>query len=116
MHNIVYDKNKKALIATLSGNISVEQGNAMLMEFKQSAAGINPRETKLIIHQDNLTASLFILPILQSFLQLVGQLRFKEIYLVNSEKYASMIKQSLSNYGIENSIRYASTVKEVLSN
>jgi hypothetical protein len=115
MHNIVYNKSKKALIATLSGNIGIDQANTMLSDFKKSVININAKEHILIINPENISASLFVLPILQSFIQMVAQLNFKRIYLVNSDKYAAIIKQNLSNYGVADSIRYAASVSEALS-
>jgi hypothetical protein len=115
MHNIVYNKNKKALIATISGNISIDQANTMLSDFKKSVININAKDHILIINPENISASLFVLPILQSFIQVVAQLNFKRIYLINSDKYAAIIKHNLSNYGVADSLRYAASVSEALS-
>lgn len=115
MHNLIIDKGKKALIAGLSGNIGIEQANEMLSDFKKTVAGINTKEYIFIINPENISASIFVLPILQNFLQLVAQLNFKKIHLVNSDKYAGIIKQSLGSYGIANSVVYAGSVKEALN-
>jgi hypothetical protein len=115
MHNIVYDKNKKALVATITGNIGTEEANTMLSDFKKSVQGLNAKEHILIISPENISASLFVLPILQSFIQFVGQLNFKKIYLINSNKYAAIIKQSLNSYGVANSVQYANSIPEALS-
>ena len=114
MHSITLDKGKKALIAALSGNIGVDQANAMLGDFKKSVSEINPKDHVLIINPENISASLFVLPILQSFVHLVGQLNFKKIYLVNSDKYAGIIKQGLSGYSVANNIAYVDSVKDAL--
>lgn len=115
MHNISYDKNKKALIASISGNISVDDANAMLMDFKRSVSGLNAKEHVLVISPENVSASLFVLPILQSFIQVVSQLKFKKIYLINSDKYAGIIKQSLSSNGMSDSVQFANSVREALN-
>lgn len=115
MHNIVHDKSKKALIATLSGNIGVEQANSMLTDFKQSISNLNTKEHILIINPVNISASIFVLPILQSFIQLIGQLSFKRIYLINTDKYAAMIKQSLGGYGLADNINYADNISDALN-
>lgn len=115
MHSISFDKGKKAMMANLSGNIGVDQANQMLSDFKKVTAGINTREYILIINPENITASIFVLPILQSFLQLVAQLCFSKIYLVNSDKYAGIIKQSLNSYGIANSVAYVNNMGEALN-
>jgi hypothetical protein len=115
MHEIVYNKNKKALIATISGNIGIDQANRMLMDFKNSVNGLNANEHILIINPENISASLFVLPIIQNFIQIVAKLKFKKIYLINSDKYADIIKQSLNNYGVIDSLEYASSVAESLS-
>jgi hypothetical protein len=115
MHEIVYNKNKKALIATISGNIGIEQANRMLSDFKNSVNGLNANEHILIINPDKVSASLFVLPILQNFIQIIAKLKFKKIYLINSDKYADIIKQSLNNYGVNDSLEYASSVAESLS-
>lgn len=115
MHEIVYNKNKKALIATISGNIGIEQANRMLLDFKNSINGLNAKDHILIISPENISASLFVLPIIQNFIQIVAKLKFKKIYLVNSDKYADIIKQSLNNYGVSDNLEYASSVAESLS-
>lgn len=115
MHEIVYNKNKKALIATISGNIGIDQANRMLLDFKSSVNGLNANEHILIINPENISASLFVLPIIQNFIQIVAKLKFKKIYLINSDKYADIIKQSLNNYGVNDSLEYASSVAESLS-
>jgi len=115
MYEIVYNKNKKALIATLSGNIGIEQANSMLLDFKNSVNGLNAKESILIISPENISASLFVLPIIQNFIQIVAKLKFKKIYLINSDRYADIIKQSLNNYGVNDSLEYASSVAESLS-
>ncbi|MDF2889654.1 MAG: hypothetical protein K0R80_21 [Clostridia bacterium] len=114
MHNIIIDKRKKAIIATLSGNVGIEQANNMLTDFKKSLSGLNIQEYILVISPDNLSTSFLVLPILQNFIQLVAQLKFKKIVLINSDKYAALIKQSLSNYGVADSLRYAASVDEAL--
>jgi hypothetical protein len=114
MHNIIIDKRKKAIIASLSGSIGIDQANNMLMDFKKSVSGLNAAEHILIISPDNLSTSFLVIPILQNFIQLVAQLKFKKIILVNSDKYASIIKQSLNNYGVADSLRYAASVNEAL--
>lgn len=114
MHEILYNKNKKAIIATLSGNIGVDQANTMLSDFKKSISGINAEEHILIISPENISASLFVLPIIQSFIQLVAKLKFKKIYLVNSDKYADIIRRSLSSYGVNDSVEYAGSIEESL--
>jgi hypothetical protein len=114
MHEIVYNKNKKALIATISGNIGIDQANRMLLDFKDSVNGLNANEHILIINPENISASLFVLPILQNFIQIIAKLKFKKIYLINSDKYADIIKQSLNNYGVNDSLEYASSVAESL--
>lgn len=115
MHEIVYNKNKKAIIATISGNIGIEQANSMLLDFNKSVNGINAKEHILIISPENISASLFVLPIIQNFIQIVAKLKFKKIYLINSDKYAAIIKQSLNNYGVYDSLVYASSVAESLN-
>ena len=115
MHEIVYNKNKKALIASISGNIGIEQANKMLLDFNYSVNGLNATEHILIINPENISASLFVLPIIQSFIQIVAKLKFKKIYLINSDRYADIIKQSLNNYGVSDSLEYASSVAESLS-
>jgi hypothetical protein len=115
MHEIVYNKNKKALIATLSGNIGIEQANKMLSDFKNSVNGLNAKEHILIISPENISASLFVLPIIQNFIQIVAKLSFRKIYLVNSDKYADIIKRSLNSYGVQDSLEYTSSVAEALN-
>lgn len=114
MHNIVYDKSKKALIASLSGTISIDQANAMLTDFKKAVQGLNAKEHILVIHPEKISASLLIIPILQSFVQLVGQMNFKKIYLIDSDQYAGIIKQSLSGYSVSDNVAFASSVKDAL--
>ncbi|MDF2841471.1 MAG: hypothetical protein K0Q99_2243 [Clostridia bacterium] len=115
MHKIVSDKKKKTLVATISGNIGIEQANTMLADFKNSIEGINAKETTLIISPENISANIFVLPILQSFIQLIGQLNFNRIILIDSDKYAGMIKQSLSSYSVASRINYANSLGEALS-
>lgn len=115
MHNIVHDKGKRAVIASLSGNIGVDQANSMIEDFKKTVSGINSKEHILIINPDNITASLFVLPILQGFIQMVAQLNFKKIYLINSDKYAAVIKQSLGGFGLGDKVRYAANIKDALN-
>jgi|GEM_PF-6098052 len=115
MHSIIHDKSKKALITSLAGNIGVDQANAMLLDFKKAVGGIETKEHILIICPDNITASLFVLPILQNFIQMVGQLSFRKIYLINSDKYAAIIKQSLASYGIADRVRYSASIKDALN-
>jgi hypothetical protein len=115
MHNIVYDKEKKALVATLSGNIGIEQANGMLADFKKAVAGLNAKEHILVIQPEKISASLLVIPILQSFIQMVGQLNFKKIYIIDSDKYAGIIKQSLSGYSVGNNIVFASSIKDALN-
>lgn len=114
MYEIVYNKNKKALIATLSGNIGIEQANKMLLDFKNAVNGLNSKESILIISPENISASLFVLPIIQNFIQIIAKLKFKKIYLINSDRYADIIKQSLKNNGVNDSVEYASSVAEAL--
>ena len=114
MHEIVYNKNKKAIIAMLSGNIGVDQANNMLLDFKKSVNGLNAKEHILIISPENISASLFVLPIIQNFIQIVAKLEFKKIYLINSDKYADIIKRSLNNYGVSDSLVYATSIEECL--
>lgn len=114
MHEISYSKNKKAIIATLSGNFGVDQANTMLLDFKKSINGINAEEHILVISPENISASLFVLPIIQNFIQIVAKLKFKKIYLINSDKYADIIKRSLNNYGVNNSVEYAASIDEAL--
>lgn len=116
MHSIVYNKDKKALIVSLSGNIGVEQANAMLEDFKKAVGGLNAKENILIISPENVSASFLVLPVLQSFIQMIGQLTFKKIYLINSDKYAAIIKQGLSSYGVADSVKYAASIEEALNN
>ena len=115
MYNTIINKNKKALVASLSGNIGIDQANTMVIDFKKSISGLNTKEYILIISPENLSASILLIPILQSFIQMVAQLKFKKIYLINSDKYAAIIKQSLSNYGVADSLRYAASVGEALN-
>jgi hypothetical protein len=114
MHEILYNKNKKAIIASLSGNIGVDQANAMLIDFKKNTNSINAEEHTLIISPENISASLFVLPLLQNFIQIIAKLKFRKIYLVNSDKYADIIKRSLNNYGVNTSIEYVASVDEAL--
>ncbi|OGO78798.1 MAG: hypothetical protein A2Y23_12595 [Clostridiales bacterium GWB2_37_7] len=76
---------------------------------------LNVKEHILIISPENITASLFVLPILQSFIQLIGQLNFKKIYIIDSDNYAAMIKQGLSSYGVTANVRYVKSVREALN-
>jgi hypothetical protein len=114
MHEILYNKNKKAIIASLSGNIGVDQANAMLIDFKKNTNSINAEEHTLIISPENISASLFVLPLIQNFIQIIAKLKFRKIYLVNSDKYADIIKRSLNNYGVNTSIEYVASVDEAL--
>lgn len=116
MHKIEYDKNNRVLITSLSGNIGIEQANQMLVDFKKAVNGLNTKETILVISPENISASFLVLPILQNFIMTVSQLKFKKIFLINSDKYAAIIKQSLSSYGLAESVRYASSIKEALNN
>ncbi len=115
MHDILQNKAKKTLVATISGNIDVSQANTMLSDFKKKTFGLNTKEYVLIINPENLSANIFVIPILQSFLSLVSELKFKRIYIVNSDKYSALIKQQLGNSDVAASLKFASSVKEALN-
>ena len=115
MHNIVYDQSKKALVATLSGSIGIDQANAMLTDFKKATQNLNAKEHILVIHPENISASLLVIPIIQSFVQLADQMNFKKIYLIDTDKYAGIIKQSLSGYSVADNVVFASSVREALN-
>lgn len=116
MHNITLDKSKKTMLAAISGNIDVSQANTMLADFKKAAFGINTKEFILIINPENISANLFVIPILQSFISLISEMRFKRIFLINTDKYAALIKQQLANTGVGESISFASSIKEAMKN
>lgn len=116
MHKLEYDKSKKSLVATLSGNIGVQEANSMLLDFKNAVKELNTEDINLIIYPNNISASLFVLPIVQNFIQLVSQLNFKKIYLINTDKYAEIIKQSLASYGMSDKIYYVRNLREALFN
>lgn len=116
MHNIVQNKTRKTLVATLTGNIDINQANAMLSDFKKIIDGLNTKDYVLIINPENITANIFVIPILQSFINLVAELKFKRIYLINTDKYAALIKQQLGNTDVAASIKFAANVNEALNN
>jgi hypothetical protein len=114
MHEIAYNKSKKAIIASLSGYIGVEEANDIFSGFKKSIGGINAKENILVINPENISSSLLVLPMLQSLIQTIGLLGFKKIYIINSDKYAGIIKQGLNNYGISGSVKYVNNIDEAL--
>jgi hypothetical protein len=116
MHDIVQDKKRKVIITTLSGYIDVNQANDMLTDFKKKTEGVSTKDYVLIINPENISANIFVIPILQSFVKLVSELGFRKIYLVNSDKYAGIIKQQLANTDVAGSLRFASDVSEALKN
>jgi hypothetical protein len=86
----------------------------MLIDFKKNTNSINAEEHTLIISPENISASLFVLPLIQNIIQTIAKLKFRKIYLVNSDKYADIIKRSLNNYGVNTSIEYVASVDEAL--
>lgn len=115
MHNIKEDKARKILIASLSGSIDIPQANAMLSDFKKATAGLNSKQYVLIINPENISAGLFVIPILQNFIKLVSELRFKRIYLTNSDKYAALIQQHLANTEVASTLRFAASVTDAVN-
>ncbi|MDF2520796.1 MAG: hypothetical protein K0R84_1424 [Clostridia bacterium] len=108
MYSITIDKVNKAFIANISGNVDVNQANVILKDFKNNAATINPKDYILIVNPENVSGNIFVFPILQSFLNLVAELKFKRIYLVNSDKNANLIEAA-------STLRFAGSVKEALN-
>lgn len=114
MYNIMQDKERKILVVTLTGNIDTNQANTVLNEFKKTIASLISKDYILIINPENISANLFVIPILQSFVKLISELHFKRIYLTNSDKYAALIKQQLVNTDVATSLSFAADLKQIL--
>lgn len=114
MHEIVLINSKKTLIVNLSGNINVDEAYEILSDFKKTIYGLNTNNYILIINPENISANIFVIPTLVSFMSLVSELKFKSIYVTNSDKYEAYIKQEIKKADSAVSLEFVANVDEAL--